>query len=478
MVGRRTCRRIGAGVVTGVVLVTATLASSAAAAPKPPPNPSSQQVHDAQQRKDAVAAEVGAVAARIALTQNALDRLNSAADLAEQKLALALQRQHEAKAAAVAARATVAGAVSSVAQARQQFDSYIAQTYTSGDVAGMTGALLTSPDPNALLQRSALEQYVVANQANAIDQLNRATLAKSNAEAAARLALHKQTQAADAAATAQQDVLNALDQVKAQKADLVAQLAADRAQLQSAQIALTGIRNQRAAYLAWKTQQAEIARREAERKRRLEEAQRRAAAAAAARLREQQQRQRQQQQQEQQGHNPGGTTNSGGHGSSGGGHRHGGGGTPAPSGGGWTAAKGQTAVNRAMRYLGWPYSWAAGNAYGPTYGVSEPGNAWNDSNIRGFDCSGLTLYAWAPYLSMDHFSATQYTQAGSYHPSLNNLMPGDLLFWNGGGGIISHEAMYIGNGNVIQAPQSGDIIKITNVYSVESGYVGATRPLT
>ena len=73
-----------------------------------------------------------------------------------------------------------------------------------------------------------------------------------------------------------------------------------------------------------------------------------------------------------------------------------------------------------------------------------------------------------------------YTQAGSYHPSIDNLMPGDLVFWSDDGSIggIGHEAMYIGNGNVIQAPQSGDVIKITNVYNVESGYFGATRPLT
>jgi cell wall-associated NlpC family hydrolase len=133
-----------------------------------------------------------------------------------------------------------------------------------------------------------------------------------------------------------------------------------------------------------------------------------------------------------------------------------------------------------MTYLGTPYSWAAGNASGPTYGVSEPGAAWNDSKILGFDCSALMLYAWAPWLSMDHNAARQYWQAGRYHPSINNLMPGDLIFWSANGtiGSIDHVAMNIGGGDVIQAPQSGDVIKITNVYDVEAGYFGATRPLT
>ena len=133
-----------------------------------------------------------------------------------------------------------------------------------------------------------------------------------------------------------------------------------------------------------------------------------------------------------------------------------------------------------MHYLGWMYSYAAGNTSGPTYGVCTGDGAWNDCHIIGFDCSGLSLYAWAPYLYMDHYAATQYSQVGSFHPSTSQLMPGDLVFWseNGTPSGISHVAIYIGNGNVIQAPQSGDVIKITNLYSVESGYYGATRPLT
>ena len=58
-------------------------------------------------------------------------------------------------------------------------------------------------------------------------------------------------------------------------------------------------------------------------------------------------------------------------------------------------------------------------------------------------------------------------------------MPGDLLFWSDGGQAgIHHVAMYIGNGNVIQAPESGDVIRITPWQQVSSGYYGATRPLT
>ncbi len=446
-----------AALLVSALLAPLLFAAPGHAAPPKPPNPSDQQIRAAQAKKNAAAAEIGTIAGRIAVAQASLDRLSSAADLAEQKLAYALQLQQAAKSAAAAAEAAVQAAQRTVVLAQRQFIGYIQQTYMSGSVSGTTGALLTANDPSALMQQGALQRYVATQQIDAIGQLSKATVGKSNADAAARGAVQRQNAATAAAAAAQQNVLAALAQAKSQKLVLDSQLAVDRTQLQAAQIALTGITNQRAAYLAWKKLQAEIAAREAERRRqqriRQQEAAAAAAAVAAAAAAAAQ-----------------APSGSGGGGSF----------APAPSGGSWTLADGQQAVNRAMAYLGMSYSWAAGNASGPTYGVSEPGSAWNDGNILGFDCSGLTLYAWAPWLSMAHYAASQYIQAGSYHPSIDQLLPGDLVFWSGDGTIggIGHEAMYIGGGNVIQAPQSGDVIKITNVYNVEGGLFGATRPLT
>jgi len=100
--------------------------------------------------------------------------------------------------------------------------------------------------------------------------------------------------------------------------------------------------------------------------------------------------------------------------------------------------------------------------------------------VIGFDCSGLTLYAWGAYMNLDHYAASQYWQAGSYHPSTSNLMPGDLVFWssNGSQSGIHHVAIYEGGGMVIQAPQSGEVIQETPLDQVDWGYFGATRPLT
>jgi cell wall-associated NlpC family hydrolase len=130
-----------------------------------------------------------------------------------------------------------------------------------------------------------------------------------------------------------------------------------------------------------------------------------------------------------------------------------------------------------MTQLGMPYAWAGGNAGGPTRGVCAADGAFNDCNVTGFDCSGLVMYAWAQFPFV-HLASIQYLQ-GSVHPNVSSLMPGDLVFWSDGGQPqIHHVAIYIGGGNVIQAPQSGDIVRITPLSQVNSGYFGATRPLT
>jgi cell wall-associated NlpC family hydrolase len=136
------------------------------------------------------------------------------------------------------------------------------------------------------------------------------------------------------------------------------------------------------------------------------------------------------------------------------------------------------AVHRAYSQLGVPYAWAGGGVGGPSYGVCDSSNgAPNDCNVRGFDCSGLVMYAWGR--GWAHYAATQYTQAGSVHPSLGNLKPGDLLFWsyNGTIGGIHHVAIYVGGGQIIQAPESGSYVMVSSMYA-PGPIFGATRPLT
>lgn len=148
--------------------------------------------------------------------------------------------------------------------------------------------------------------------------------------------------------------------------------------------------------------------------------------------------------------------------------------------GNWTAARGAQIADRALRWLSWPYSFAAGNAAGPTYGTAVDADSRNDGSVRGFDCSGLVLYAVAPWLRLNHDAATQYTQAGTFHPALDALEPGDLIFWSKDGTIaaIGHVAIYVGDGKVVQAPHSGAYVNVVPINQVEPGRIGVTRPLT
>jgi cell wall-associated NlpC family hydrolase len=125
--------------------------------------------------------------------------------------------------------------------------------------------------------------------------------------------------------------------------------------------------------------------------------------------------------------------------------------TPAPPPA--DASRGAQVVAIAMRYLGVPYKW----------GGASPST--------GFDCSGLTMYVYAQVgISLPHYAAAQYQMGVAV--SRDQLQPGDLVFFRG----LGHMGMYIGGGNYINAPQTGDVVKISSV-SARSDWVGARRIL-
>jgi hypothetical protein len=109
-------------------------------------------------------------------------------------------------------------------------------------------------------------------------------------------------------------------------------------------------------------------------------------------------------------------------------------------------------VEAALRYLGLPYVWGGGNINGPSGG--------------GFDCSGLTSYAvynaTGDLLKLPRTSETQW-QVGD-EISLAEARPGDLLFGNWQSGGPGHVAIYIGNGQMVHAPQTGDVVRVGPVF--------------
>jgi peptidoglycan DL-endopeptidase CwlO len=111
---------------------------------------------------------------------------------------------------------------------------------------------------------------------------------------------------------------------------------------------------------------------------------------------------------------------------------------PAPAVAGSGAAA--TAVSAAMAQLGKPYVWAA----------AGPG---------GFDCSGLVQYAYAAAgVALPHSSGAQASMGRAV--TRDQLQPGDVIgFYS----PVSHVGIYIGNGQMVHAPTSGDVVKVVNI---------------
>ena len=113
----------------------------------------------------------------------------------------------------------------------------------------------------------------------------------------------------------------------------------------------------------------------------------------------------------------------------------------------------EAVIARAQSMIGTPYVWGGGDANGPTTGV-------DGGTVAGFDCSGLVLYAFAAAgVALPHYTGYQY-QRGTQVPA-SEAQRGDLLFWGPGGN--QHVAIYLGDGTMIEAPRSGQNVRISPV---------------
>jgi len=111
-------------------------------------------------------------------------------------------------------------------------------------------------------------------------------------------------------------------------------------------------------------------------------------------------------------------------------------------------------IKRMGSQMGVPYSWGGGNAAGPSNGIDS------GSGTVGFDCSGLMLYGFAGVgIKLDHYSGSQYN-AGRKIPS-SQMRRGDMIFY--GPNASQHVAMYLGDGQMLEAPYTGSTVKISPV---------------
>ncbi|NKQ52593.1 hydrolase [Amycolatopsis sp. K13G38] len=424
-------------VAVTALAVAASIATTgvASAVPPPPPNPSDGEISAGQADANAKAGEVGQLANQLAAAESRLSQLQANVELKMEQANKALVDQQTAEDAATQAQADADAArrESDAAQqqidgARKQLDGFIAGSYQQGSTMGSISAYLGSTSPKDLLARAQLLSSVSGSQLNGLELMEQAQADKSNKDSAARAALkvaqEKQAAAQEAkrsADTAQTAAVQAQQGQAAQNAQLEADKNKVEQALYEAQQRVAGLQGQRQRYDDWLAQ-----------KQREEEEQARQAALAAAK------------------------NNGGGSGKTGGG-------ASAPPVTGSSSAIVERIIARAMAQLGLPYAWGGGNASGPTRGIRDGGvaDSYGDYRKIGFDCSGLMIYAFAGVASLPHYSGYQYT-AGRQVP-LSQMRRGDMLFWGDASEGIHHVALYLGNGMMIEAPESGLTVRVAAV---------------
>ncbi|MFD7860036.1 NlpC/P60 family protein [Streptomyces microflavus] len=130
-----------------------------------------------------------------------------------------------------------------------------------------------------------------------------------------------------------------------------------------------------------------------------------------------------------------------------------------PGGGtGTTTDQAVTVINAAEEKIGTPYSWGGGNTSGPSSGICCSPSGKSGVGIVGFDCSGLTLYAYAKAgITLPRTAAQQYAAAEPVKPG--QMRPGDLVFYGTSAASIHHVGIYVGNGYILNAPKPGTEVR-------------------
>ena len=112
---------------------------------------------------------------------------------------------------------------------------------------------------------------------------------------------------------------------------------------------------------------------------------------------------------------------------------------------------GQRVVDYAKTFTGIPY----------VYGGNSPS--------QGFDCSGFVYFLYKEMgVTLNRVAAGQMTN-GKW-VSLDDIQPGDIAGFKNSSGYVNHVGIYVGNGMMIHAPQTGDVVKYTSI--VEGNYAG------
>ncbi|MGW7670216.1 C40 family peptidase [Streptomyces sp. NPDC054775] len=142
----------------------------------------------------------------------------------------------------------------------------------------------------------------------------------------------------------------------------------------------------------------------------------------------------------------------------------------------------RTVLQAALSQRGVPYAWGGGSPNGPSTGSCCSPGGKSGTHITGFDCSGLTLYAYAKAGIRLPRTAAAQAGIGQRIPAalgIRALKPGDLVFYAyipGRDTTIYHVGIYTGGGQMINAARPGTLVRLDAVAAM-SGYAGGSRLL-
>jgi len=457
---RRACRRLATAVAgtAASALALGLLAAPPAAAD--PAFPSAREVERSRSTVASTAAHVGQIEARLAAAGARSAQLATEVAQVVEAYNGARFRLERAVQDAVTAQRKAGDARVAVEQSRRELGRFAAAAYRSGgDLSGLS-AFLAADGPRDLLDRAAAIDTIGDHRRRALDTVRSAEVASEVLEQRAQHLVAAREDAAgaveNAKIAAEQKLVaqrQAVAEIGTQRESLIVALAAARdTSVRLERTRQAGLEQARTARLAQveQTRRAEQ-RRSAQQRREAADQRRRADARAAA---------------DRDDDRPAGGGNGGNGGGSGGGNGGGngndsGGGGGTSTGGGGSSAGTASGASAAIAYardqIGKPYRWAA-------------------SGPDAFDCSGLTMQAWARGgVSLPHYSVAQYEQGRKVAQS--DLRKGDLVFFGsdpGNAGSIYHVGLYIGAGQMIEAPFTGEDVRVSSIY--RDSYFGAARP--
>jgi cell wall-associated NlpC family hydrolase len=418
-------KKIAGVVVCGAMMLGLVIAPASA----DPVYPSQNQVDQARQAAHDAKSAVGPVQARLDAAEGQLAALYQSAQYATEQYDGATVRLQQAQLAARAAALAAVAADQRLADARDALGRLVAAAYRDDNGLTSVSLMLTANGPEQFTRSVQLIQHQMYDRQAIIKAADSARLHAYTARVAAERAVADRevsqvqvetaAQRARAAVTAEQGQLVT---VTARRDQLLAELAAaEKTSVQLEQQRQQGLAEEaarRAAEAAAQAAAQAAARAAAQAAaRRAAEAAAQAAAQAAAR----------------------------------------------------TAARAtaKASVNRPQSVGGATYSGSA-SARALSYAYSQIGKpyVWGAAGPDSFDCSGLTMRAYGSAgVTLPHFAAFQYQAS---HPLVyGDLRPGDLLFWASDGNdsnSIYHEAIYIGDQKMIQAPRTGLNVEISSMW--------------